>query len=93
MQTILEPSECPVSRGRRGRGFSLGMLVSEADLPNPSGWIAVDQPLRDTDGAAAMSDRMNDSARPFQRSVAASRMSRHRGSIEPNYYEGSDCGG
>jgi hypothetical protein len=59
MQTILEPSECPVSRGRRGRGFSLGMLVSEADLSNPIGWMAVDRPLRDTDGATAMSDRMN----------------------------------
>ena len=36
-----------------------------------------------------MSDRMNDSARPFQRSVTASGMNRDRGSIEPNYYEGS----
>ena len=36
-----------------------------------------------------MSDRMNDSARPFQRSVTASGMNRDRGSIEPNYYEGT----
>ena len=84
MQTILEPSKCPVLRDRRGREFSLGMLVSEADLSNPIGWIAVDRPLRDTGGATAMSDRMNDSARPFQRPVAASGMSCHRGSIEPN---------